>query len=228
MIGVKFNSTDLIKTLNNTVQYTQGFLTELKRQEPALAKKVGDLSIDVFYEYLDGLARSHPGMLHHVYEWGQVGNPSERLYELRQALSKQSSTISVNFLDSNSVSDNGTEPFYDKAKIMEEGIPVVINEKNANVLFFEIDGEEFFRRGPIYIANPGGSATRGSFLNAFNEFYTKYFMQFYLESIGFYKHFSNPQEFSKNFRSAVKSRGASKVGNQTALSWINKPFGGTL
>ena len=228
MIGVKFNSTDLIKTLNNTVQYTQGFLTELKRQEPALAKKVGDLSIDVFYEYLDGLARSHPGMLHHVYEWGQVGNPSERLYELRQALSKQSSTISVNFLDSNSVSDNGTEPFYDKAKIMEEGIPVVINEKNANVLFFEIDGEEFFRRGPIYIANPGGSATRGSFLNAFNEFYTKYFMQFYLESIGFYKYFSSPQEFSKNFRNAVKNSGSSRIGTQTALSWIEKSPGRNL
>jgi hypothetical protein len=228
MIGVRFNTKDFMATLNNTVQYTQGFLTELKRQEPNLTKKVGDLSIEVFYEYLDGLARSHPGMLHHVYEWGQVGNPSERLYELRQAFNRQSSTITANFLDSSSVSDNGTEPFYDKAKIMEEGIPVVINEKNASVLFFEIDGEEFFRHGPIYIANPGGSATRGSFLNAFNEFYTKYFMQFYLESIGFYKHFSTPQEFSKNFKSATKNRGASRAGSQTALSWINKSPGGNL
>jgi hypothetical protein len=228
MIGVKFNTKDFMATLNNTVQYTQGFLTELKHQEPNLIKKVGDLSIEVFYEYLDSLARSHPGMLHHVYEWGQAGNSSERLYELRQAFSKQSSTITVDFLDSNSVSDNGTEPFYDKARIMEEGIPVIINEKNASVLFFEIDGEEFFRRGPIYIANPGGSATRGSFLNAFNEFYTKYFMQFYLDSIGFYKHFSSPQEFSKNFRNAVKGSGSNRIGRQTALSWIEKSLGGNI
>jgi hypothetical protein len=228
MIGVKFNAKDLMETLKNTVQYTEGFLKELKNQEPNIAKKVGDLSIEVFYEYLDSLARTHPGMLHHVYEWGQVGSSSDRLYELRQSFGRQSSTITVDFLDSNSVSSTGTQPFYDKARIMEEGIPVVVTEKEASVLFFEIDGEEFFRRGPIYIANPGGSETRGSFLKAFNEFYTKYFTQFYLESIGFYKHFSNPQEFSKNFRNAVKNSGSSRIGRQTALSWIEKSIGGNV
>jgi len=226
MIGVKFNPSDLVKTLTNSVRYSQGFLTELKQREPQLSKKVGEFSIESFYDYLDGLARSHPGMLHHVYEWGQIGDPFARLYELKQAFSNSSATITANFLDSQSVSENGTEPFYDKARIMEEGIPVVINEKDARVLFFEIDGEEFFRHGPIYIANPGGSATRGSFLNAFNEFYTKYFTQVHLEAIGFYKHFSNPQEFINNFKDAVKSGSASSKGKKAALSWIERAPGG--
>jgi len=226
MIGVKFDITGLNKTFKNTVGYTQGFLTELKQREPRLVQKVGDFSIDSFYEYLDGLARSHPGMLHHVYEWGQAGDPMGRLYQLRQSLSNQSSIITTEFLDSNSISENGTEPFYEKAKIMEEGIPVVINQKDASVLFFEIDGEEFFRHGPIYIANPGGSATRGSFLNAFNEFYTKYFTEFYLESVGFYKHFATPQEFARNFSQAVKGNGAYAAGKKVALSWIETAPGG--
>lgn len=225
MIGVRIDAKDLIRTLQNTVDYSKGFVTEVKRLEPRLTKKVSDLSIDVFYEYLDGLARSHPGMLHHVYEWGQTGDPFGRLYELTQQVKGNTSTIVSNFLSSDSISDNGTEPFYDKAAIMEEGIPVIVTEKDASILFFEIDGVEFFRKGPIYIANPGGTEVRGSFLKAFNEFYTKYFNEFYLQSIGFYNHFSSPEEFSKNFNNAVRSRGALNYGKRSALSWIEKSTG---
>lgn len=226
MIGVKFDVSGLTRTLRKTVGYSQGFIKELKENEPNLTGKVGDLSIDVFYEYLDGLARNHPGMLHHVYEWGQVGDPFGRLYELKQALSRNSSTITADFLYSNSVSDSGTTPFYDKARVMEEGNPVVVTEKDAKVLFFQIDGQEFFRHGPIFIANPGGSEVRGAFLNAFNEFYTKYFSDFYLKSIGFYDHFSSPQEFVKNFASAVNGNSPDMSGRKAALSWIAKAPGG--
>ena len=226
MVAVRFNTKDFIDTLTATVGYSRGFLQEVKNKEPMLARKVANLSIDIFYEYLDGLARSHPGMLHHVYEWGQVGDPFARLYELRLAMAKNSGVISAEFLESDSVSDSGTEPFYDKARIMEEGIPVVVNEKDAQALFFEIDGEEFFRKGPIFIANPGGSATRGSFLKAFNEFYTTYFNQVYLRSIGFYKYFESPTDYIKNFRTGIKSKsGASNYGRRAALSWIEKSPG---
>ena len=108
---------------------------------------------------------------------------------------------------------------------MEEGIPVVINETEAEALFFVIDGEEFFRTGPIFIANPGGSATRGSFVKAFNEFYSLYFNQVYLKSIGFYKHFSNPTEYSKYFKNAIKTKSARSLGKSAALSWIQKAPG---
>lgn len=229
MIGVRLNTSDLIKTLKNTVEYSTAFVQEIKRQEPKLAQKVGDLSVEVFYEYLDGLARSHPGMLHHVYEWGQIGNPFGRLYELGMAVGKRGVTITAEFLQSDVPSPTSNEPFYDKAQIMEDGIPVVVTEKDAEVLFFEIDGEEFFRHGPIYIANPGGSATRGAFVKAFNDFYTNYFSQVYLTSIKFYNHFEDPKEFTRNFARAVKTRGgADRAGRSAALSWVAKAPGGNL
>jgi hypothetical protein len=227
-IGVRFDAKDLINTLRNTTEYTKGFLTEVKVLEPNITNKISGLSIDVFYEYLDGLARNHPGMLHHVYEWGQVGDPFARLFLLNKVIAGNRGTINAEFLQSNSISETSTTSFYDKASVMEEGIPVVVNEKDARVLFFEIDGEEFFRNGPIYIANPGGSEVRGSFLKAFNEFYTNYFTNFYLKSIGFYKHFENPKDFVLNFNSAVKSGGASGKGKKAALSWIQSSPGDNI
>lgn len=229
MIGVRLDAKELMSILKNTADYSNGFISELKRQEPRLTEKVAKTSVEVFYEYLDGLARSHPGMLHHVYEWGQIGDPFARLYELTMTLGKNNARIDASFLESDSPSSESGQIFYDKATMMEEGIPVVVNEKDAQALFFEIDGEEIFRRGPIYIANPGGSATRGSFLKAFNEFYTQYFSQIYLNSIRFYDHFNNPTDFVKNFRSATKSKsGANGIGRRTALSWIEKSPGETL
>jgi hypothetical protein len=229
MIGVSFNASDLITTLNNTVKYTNSFLTESKRGETKVATKISNLSIEVFYDYLDGLARSHPGMLHHVYEWGQIGNPTERLFELKLSLAKNAGIISVDLLQSTSLPENGNDAFYDKASIMEEGIPVIITEKEAQSLFFEIDGEEFFRKGPIYIANPGGEGTRGSFVKAFNEFYTLYFDKVFLQSIRFYEHFSDPKDYKTSFRSAAKSKsGASGIGKKAALSWIDRTPGSAI
>lgn len=226
---VKLDSSDLISTLRNTVQYSESFLKEVKRSEPKITQKLADTSIVAFYEYMDGLARSHPGMFHHVYEWGQVGDPFGRLYELNRTLARNNATINADFLSSESISPNGTQAFYDKAQVMEEGSPVIINEKDASVLFFEINGEEFFRHGPIYIANPGGGQTRGAFLNAYNDFYKFYFSNFYLKSIRFYEHFNTPQEFIRNFRSAVKSKsGAASSGRKMALSWIESAPGDVL
>jgi hypothetical protein len=164
-------------------------------------------------------------MLHHVYEWGNVGNPTERLFELTMSVNKTSAVISADFLQSRTPSPTSTEPFYDKAQIMEDGQTVTINQVEADVLFFEIDGEEFFRSGPIVIANPGGEATRGAFLEAFDEFYRVYFTEVYLKAIRFYQYFSNPRAFEKYFASATKG-GASAKGRKAALSWIMNAPGG--
>jgi hypothetical protein len=224
-IKVKFNGKKFIDTLTNVTQYSQGFIDEAKRSENKITKKIASTSIDVFYNYLDGLARSHPGMLHHVYEWGQVGDPFARLYQLYLSLQGKSATVSADLLESDVSSSTSKEPFYDKATIMEEGIPIIIQEKDAQALFFEINGEEFFRKGPIYIANPGGSATRGSFVRAFNEFYNIYFTKDYLNSIKFYDHFRGSKEYQKNVKTAAKSNNAMSIGKAAALSWINNAPG---
>lgn len=224
MIRSRIKADDLIKKLNNTVKYSSGVVSELNKNKALLNQKVGHTSIAAFYDYLDGLARSHPGMLHHVYEWGEVGNPMERLYDLSLAINSTSAVIDADFLQSNTSSEDGGEPFYNKATVMEEGIPVTINEKDAKALAFTIDGAEYFRVGPITIANPGGQATRGSFVQAFNEFYGVYFTEVYLPAIRFYDYFSNPKFYEKYFASGVNGGGYS-TGKSAAFSWIAKAPG---
>ncbi len=222
MITVKFDAKKLTKTINNLVQYSDGFINETKESKQKITNNLAITGINAFYDYLDALARMHPTILHHVYEWGEVGNPVQRLYELNLSISSSGATIGAEFLDSNTIPTNGTEPFYNKAEVMENGETVVVNEKDANALFFEIDGEEFFRKGPITIANPGGEAVRGSFVRAFNEFYESYFSQVYLDSIKFYKHLSKPAEYSRNLKSAVKSGNARSAGKNAAAQWISR------
>jgi hypothetical protein len=221
MLTVKFDAKKLTKTVNNIIQYSDGFISETRQSKQKIVNKMAATSVNAFYEYLDGLARVHPTILHHVYEWGEVGNPLARLFELNMSISSSGAVVGAEFLESTSIPTNGTEPFYNKAEVMENGETVIVNEKDAQALFFEIDGEEFFRRGPIVIANPGGEAVRGSFIRAFNEFYISYFNQIYLKSINFHKHLSNPYSYSKNIRSAVKGGNARSAGKNAAIQWIS-------
>jgi hypothetical protein len=225
MINATFDIKDFSKVMENVVEYTDGFLRESTARADLIAKKISNASIQEFYRYLDSLANANPSMLHHVYEWGATGNPGQRLFELKASLYGKKSKIEANFLTSLSVSDGSSEPFFEKARIMEEGIPIVVNEVSAKALFFEIDGEEFFRTGPIIIPNPGGEAVRGQFKAQFEEFYNVYLTQFYLRAIRFYDHFSNPKDFSQNFGRVSKGGGARAAGKQSALSWIMKAPG---
>jgi hypothetical protein len=230
MITARIKADNVIKMLKNSVEYSSAFTTELNKNKAILNQKLGEESIDAFYNYLDGLARSHPGMLHHVYEWGQIGDPFGRLYELKLLVNNTSAVISAGFLQSEIVNpknrESNSEPFYNKSAMMEDGAEIIINPVDAEALFFEIDGEEFFNYGPIVIANPGGAKVRGSFVKAFNEFYGKHFTEVHLKSIKFYKYFSNPKAYEKYFSSAVKSGGANSKGKKAALSWIMNAPGG--
>jgi hypothetical protein len=217
---MNINSKEAMRVLNNVVNYSEGFIKESKAKESYVASKLASTSITAFYEYLDVLARTNPGMLHHVYEWGEAGNPGARLVELKKVLAGKKVEIASEFIMSTTISENGSEPFWNKAEVMEEGITVQVNEVSAQALFFQIDGEEFFRTGPIVIENPGGEQVRGSFVRAFEEFYNNYFDQVYLRSIRFYDHFTKSKEFESGFNSAVRSGSAASIGRRSALSWI--------
>jgi hypothetical protein len=166
-----------------------------------------------------------PELLHHIYEWEKTGSPEARLFDIDYKITGIGITFVSSLKQSSSIKNGSNVPFYNKANIMEEGIPLVIEEKDAQVLFFEIDGEEFFRNGPIYIANPGGGQTRGSFVRAYNEFYNIYFTKDYLNSIRFYDHFRGSKEYQKNVKIASKSKNATSIGRAAALSWINNAPG---
>jgi hypothetical protein len=123
-------------------------------------------------------------------------------------------------------SPNSDQVFYDKATVMEDGITVIVNEVNAEALFFEVDGVEYFRTGPIVIENPGGPDVRGSFLQQFEQFYNVYFDEVYLRAIRFYQYFMDAKPYEQNFAAAMRSGSARNIGKKTALSWImNMPVG---
>lgn len=221
MYSLKIDAKEAMRMLDNIISYSDGFIKETKAKESTVASKLANISIESFYDYLDGLARTNPGMLHHVYEWGNVGNPEARLVELKKTLGTgRSVAIDSEFLQSSSTPAGSSEPFYDKATVMEDGIPITIQATNAKAMFFEYNGEEYFTAGPITIENPGGEAVRGSFLRAFEEFYNVYFDKVYLRAIRFYDHFSETQQYAKNFPAAVKSANATAIGRTTALKWI--------
>lgn len=221
MYKIKFDSKEAKKVLENIVSYSDGFIKETKAKESTITSRLAGTSIEAFYDYLDGLARTNPGMLHHIYEWGAVGDPGARLVELKKELSSsRGATITADFISSSSIPEGGSEPFYNKAEIMEEGITVTIQAVEAQAMFFQIDGQEFFRTGPIVVENPGGEATRGSFIANFEEFYNVYFDQVYLRAIKFYDHFENPQGFVPGFNRAAKSSNAYSIGRTTALKWV--------
>jgi hypothetical protein len=218
-VSVKLNTKNFEKIMNNLISYSDGFFTQTKAKSNYVAQRLGKGSIEEFYRYLDSLASTNPGMLHHIYEWGSVGNPSQRLVELKSELKGNAAVITAEYLPSSSISDESTEPFVNKAEIMEEGIPVVVDTVNAKALFFKIDGEEFFSAGPIVIENPGGVEVRGQFVAQFEEFYGKYFEEVYLRAIRFYDHFQDPREYKKNIGS-IKSGDARAQGKRSALSWL--------
>lgn len=226
MIRMRVNSSAVTKAINNAIQYASGFMEEMKAKSPYLSRKLANTSINEFYMFLDSLARTNPGLYHHVYEWSQVGNPSARLYELKAELSSSKTMVVAEFLQSETLpperpsSGKSKRPFYNKAEVMESGTTVFIQEVEADVLYFDIDGVEYFRTGPIVIENPGGIEVRGQFVAAFEEFYNTYFTQVYLRSIRFYNHISEARPFVSSFVPAVHSGNARSIGRSAAMTLI--------
>jgi len=109
-------------------------------------------------------------------------------------------------------------PFYDKARIMENGIPVTIRPVRANALVFDDNGEKVFTKGPVTIDNPGGTRAERGFEKAFDTFMTQYFTQAFLNSSGILRYIQNPVAYKKNLP-AGKRLGKS-VGYSTGYRWI--------
>jgi len=147
-----------------------------------------------------------------------VGSPNARLYDLKYTVSNQGLSFITNFKQSKSIKEGSRVPFYDKARIMEEGIPVVITPRNSDVLVFEKDGETVFTKNSVTVDNPGGDATKGSFEKVIDSFFTKYFTQAFLRSSGISSYLENPILYKKNIKSGKKS-GRSK-GLDVGYRWI--------
>lgn len=213
-----FNSNQFKKEMNNIVNYSVGFLEGVQKGKTVFLKTVGLETVELMKEFIDSNARVNPDMLHHVYEWNQTGSPSARLYDISYTTSNLGLSFRSSFSQSISIKDGSRTPFYDKARIMEYGIPVTIRPKVAQVLAFEDGGETIFTQGPVRVDNPGGMQVEGGFEKVFDMFFNRYFSQAFLRVSGIAKYLENPQVYKKDMQ-AGKKMGKTK-GLSTGYRWI--------
>ena len=204
--------------MNNIVQYAFGFLDGVQKGKKVFLQNLGVGTIQAMAQYVDVSARGNPAALHHVYEWSQTGSPSARLFDINYTVSNLGLSINSTFRQSRTVRQDSHTPFYNKAKIMEEGIPVTIKPKISSVLVFTEEGETVFTKSPIVVRNPGGDRVQGSFERTMDEFILRYFKQSFLRASGIYDYINKPTVFKKNIKAGSKV-GKSK-GVETGFKWI--------
>lgn len=204
--------------MNNIVNYSFGFLDGVNDGKKVFLDKLGKATMHALGAYIDTTARLNQQALHHVYEWYQTGSPSARLFDLNYTVSNLGLSITGTFTQSRTLSQDSNTPFYNKARIMESGIPVTIKPKSSSVLTFKDSGETIFTKKQITIKNPGGDQVRGSFAQVMDEFMMRYFKQSFIKASGLYDYLSNPEIYKKNIAAGAKS-GKSK-GIATGYTWI--------
>jgi hypothetical protein len=213
-----FNSNQFKKEMNNIVNYSVGFLEGVQKGKTVFLKTLGLQTVETMKEFIDSNARVNPQMLHHIYEWNQTGSPSARLYDISYTTSNLGLSFRSSFSQSTSIKDGSRTPFYDKARIMEYGIPVTIRPKAAEVLAFDQNGETVFTKGPVQVLNPGGNAVEGGFEKMFDMFFNRYFSQAFLRTSGIAQYLENPVVYKKDMQ-AGKTMGKTK-GLSTGYRWI--------
>lgn len=215
---VTMNATALEKKLTNIVKYSTGFLEGAQSGKKVFLDNMGSRVVEALNRYVDALARSDIDALQHVYEWYQTGSPAARLFDLTYTISNAGLSIKSSFTQSRSIAKNSTRPFYDKARIMELGIPVTIKPKRANVLVFQDGGETVFTKKPITVYNPGGTKAQYAYGMVFDSFFENYFTQSFLKSSGLTNYISNPVIYKKNF--AAGAKGGKSLGKKVGYTWI--------
>ena len=215
---VTVNTKQFKKTMNNIIDYSVGFLDGVQQGKKAFLSRLGNEVIFALGQYIDVNARANPKALHHVYEWYQTGSPEARLFDINYTVSNIGLSFNSNFKQSRSTAVDSNTPFYNKAKIMEDGVPVVIKPKRNSALVFEDGGQTVFVKKPITIREPGGSEVVGSYERVFDEFFLRYFKQSFLKASGLYDYINKPTLYKQNFRAGSKM-GKTK-GVSTGFKWI--------
>jgi len=215
---VSLNTRNFQKTMNNIVDYSYGFIDGVNKGKKVFLDRLGRQVIEAIGQYIDINAKANPKALHHIYEWYRVGSPDARLFDIDYVVNKNGLTLFSNFRQSQTVSADSTEPFYNKAQIMELGKTVVIKPRSGGVLRFESGGEPVYTKRNVVVRNPGGNDVQGSFEETFNEFMLRYFKQSFIRSSGLYDYIKKPTLYKKNIRAGAKV-GRSK-GVSTGFTWI--------
>lgn len=186
-VKLEINTAQLIEDLDGFV----GNIEELANPKvlDQISRAVFSITSKRFMIDIDNYARLNPKKMHHIYEWGKIGNSTGRLFTLERSLILDGSLlISTNFLPSKlpvpinpqllvpgktgkAVSRRSI--FSNKAKVMEKGTPVSFNAKRVLAILGN-DGTAFIAKGTrINILHPGGIQTKNAFATYLLEWYTK-------------------------------------------------------
>lgn len=218
MIVTRFETSDFQKEMKSLIQYTNGFLQGARDGKQELLHTIGKKTVEMLNEFIDANARTNDAVLHHVYEWYQSGSPSSRLFDIEYKVSGGGLTFSSTFKQSSSISSGSSIPFYDKARIMEDGIPVRIKPVKAEALVFDNNGDQVFTKSPVTVKNPGGQQVVGGFKNTTDIFFNSYWKQSFLQVTGIDKILANTTIFKQNLPRA--KTGGRAVGYDTGYRWI--------
>lgn len=216
MINSKIDDRKFLKDMDNLMKYAEGFLEGVKLGKNRFMDVYAAKTAEVLSQFIDSNARVSPESLQHVYEWYESGMKGGRLFDITYVVTGVGISMGYSFRQSTSIKQGSKVPFYDKARIMEEGIPVKIIPKNR-VLAFDDNGEAIFTSQPVIVQNPGGDV-KGNFEKAFDMFFKTYFTQSFLSSSGIGGYLKNPIAFKKNFSRG--KNGGSFVGRSTGFNWI--------
>jgi hypothetical protein len=214
-----FDTKQFAKEMDNLMDYSIGFLDGIAVGKRQFLENLGRQTIEAMKSFVDSMARVDPQMLHHVYEWNQAGSPQSRLFDIDYTVSNLGLSVKSTFSQSISIQSGSMVPFYDKARIMESGIPVTISPILAKALRFTADGgEEVFTSKPVNVSKPGGDFVEGSFERVFDTFMSQYFTQSFLNASGIMDKIKDISVYKKNFRSGSKM-GRPK-GKDVGYRWI--------
>lgn len=215
---VRLNTLAFEKQLDNLVDYSLGFLDGAESGKKIFLDQLGRGTVEALKLYIDAMARSNPQSLHHVYEWSKTGNKNERLFDVKYRINNVGISIDSNFKQSRSIQNGSYEPFYNKAKIMEDGVPVIIKPKGNNALVFQDNGVTVYTKKTIVNQFPGGREVSGSYEKTFDNFITRYFAQSFLTATGLHDYIQNPIVYKKNLKSGMT--GGRSIGRQTGFQWM--------
>lgn len=216
---IQFDTKDLMKTLQNTVGYGYGYIAGIESERLNFNRRLGNLIVAMLGKYIDTIARLSPERLHHVYEWGETGVESARLFQFNMVPTISTITITGSFLASGSVSASGGQPFTNKAEIMENGIEIIIEPKESSVLAFEADGETVFVNTQVTIEHPGGPEVEGAFGETVDEFLNGYVQSEVIRKI--VKDMETANEFTDSF--AQGTRVGASAGKKAGKKYMSLP-----
>lgn len=218
MMKLKIDDRQFINDMKNILNYSEGFIDGIHAGKKEFLNVIGEQIKESLLNFIDANARVSPETLHHVYEWYRTGSPDARLYDINYVVRNGGISFNSSFRQSIVVKDGSKVPFYNKARIIESGIPVKISPQKSSVLAFTVGGEQVFTKKDVVVNNPGGSAAHGGFEKTFDNFFERYLSQSFMLSSGIIKYLENPIAYKEKIRSG--KTGGKSVGYQTGYRWI--------